>query len=118
MASPKTASLEPSVGITSVSGSSATPKRRPAHSAIAARSSGSPTALGYGASGAIAAASASRMNAGVSSRGSPIPKSISSTPAARSRARSCSSRTNGYVPKPASTGESRTRHVPNASSTP
>ena len=41
-ASPKTASLEPSVGMTCVSGSSAAPKRRPAHAAIAARSSGRP----------------------------------------------------------------------------
>ena len=100
-----------------MSGSSVAPKRRAAQPAIAARSSGSPTALGYGASGVIASASTSRMNAGVSSRGSPIPKSMISTPAARSRARACSSRTNGYVPSPASTGERRTRHVPKASST-
>ena len=41
-----TASLEPNVGTTSESGSSATPNRRAAHAAIAARSSGRPSACG------------------------------------------------------------------------
>src|SRR5688572_12482716 len=48
------------------------------------------------------------MNAGVSSRGSPMPKSMISTPAARSRTRACSSRTKGYVASPSRTGERRT----------
>ncbi len=42
----KIASLLPSVGTTSVPGSSSTPKRRAAQAAIASRSSGSPTAAG------------------------------------------------------------------------
>ena len=42
----KIASLLPSVGMISVSGSSLAPKRRAAQAAIASRSSGSPTAAG------------------------------------------------------------------------
>ena len=42
-----------------------------------------------------AAISASRMNAGVSSRGSPTPKSMKSTPSAWSRRFASSRRTNG-----------------------
>ena len=42
----KIASLLPSVGMISVSGSSFAPKRLAAHAAIASRNSGSPTAAG------------------------------------------------------------------------
>ena len=48
------------------------------------------------------------MNSGVSSRGSPMPKSIRSAPAASARRRASSRRTNGYVSRPARTGFSRT----------
>src|SRR5207248_1534396 len=44
----------------------------------------------------------------VGSRGSPLPKSISSTPAAARRRFACSSLTNGYVPVAARAGESST----------
>ena len=43
----KIASFEPSVGMSSRSGSSVTPKRRATQPAIAARSSGKPSAFGY-----------------------------------------------------------------------
>src|SRR3954471_6188925 len=49
------------------------------------------------------------MNASVGSRGSPLPKSISSIPRARSRRFASSSRTKGYVPVAARTGERRMR---------
>src|SRR5919205_4395061 len=51
--------------------------------------------------------SAWRIRGSVGSIGSPLPKSISSTPAACRRRFACSSRTNGYVPVSASTGERR-----------
>ena len=87
-ASEKTTSLEPCVGTTSASGSSATPKRRPTHAATAARSSGSPAADGYADTGwaSSAATSAAGTNAGVGSRGSPTPKSMTSTPRAAAAA--------------------------------
>src|SRR5438105_8955615 len=48
------------------------------------------------------------MSGSVGSRGSPLPKSISSTPAAARRRFACSSLTNGYVPVAARAGESST----------
>ena len=65
-------------------GSRLTEKRLRSHAAIADRSSGSPAASGYGDTGSASTASTSarRMNAGVSSRGSPTPKSIRRTPRA------------------------------------
>src|SRR5262245_22626929 len=47
------------------------------------------------------------MKAGVGSRGSPMPKSISSSPDSTIRRRASSSRTNGYVGSVSSTGERR-----------
>ena len=48
------------------------------------------------------------MNAGVRSRGSPMPKSISSMPRADASALQSSSRVNGYCARSARTGESCT----------
>ena len=50
------------------------------------------------------------MNAGVCSRGSPTPKSITSIPRARASARHSSRRANGYCASPARIGESCTAH--------
>src|SRR3954454_7410259 len=44
------------------------------------------------------------MNGGVSSRGSPTPKSITGTPRSTSRRLASVSRTNGYVRRPVRTG--------------
>ena len=55
------------------------------------------------------------MNAGVSSRGSPMPKSMTSTPAAAAARVASLRRTNGYVPRPGEHGGEP--HVANASST-
>src|SRR5919199_5483910 len=52
-----------------------------------------------------ASTSAFRIAASVGSIGSPLPKSISSTPSASSRRFACSSLTNGYVPVARSAGE-------------
>ena len=77
----KIASLEPSVGRTSVPASSVgaeaplDPARRSPRAAPAA-----PRPAGRSTSAQRAAPSASRMNGGVSSRGSPMPKSTTSTP--------------------------------------
>ena len=60
------------------------------------RSSGRPAARGYDEVGTIASRRASRMNAGVSSRGSPTPKSISSRPASNASCLRRSSSSNGY----------------------
>ena len=48
------------------------------------------------------------MNAGVTSRGSPMPKSISSMPRAAASAFQSSRRANGYCASSARTGESCT----------
>src|SRR5919204_2060178 len=53
-------------------------------------------------------ASACRIRASVGSCGSPLPRSISSSPVACSRRFAWSSLTNGYVPVSRSTGETRT----------
>ena len=55
------------------------------------------------------------MNAGVSSRGSPIPKLMTSTPDAASARVASVSRTNGYVRRPVEHGGQL--HLANASST-
>ena len=95
-ASEKIGSLLPSVGIRSVEGSSVTPNRRSAHATIASRSSGRPAARGYDDVGPTAARIASRMNAGVSSRGSPTPRSIKARPASIASCFRRSSSSNGY----------------------
>ena len=82
----KIASLEPSVGSTCVSGSSAAPKRRASPAGDRLAQLGQPVApTGRWRAARAPPTSAARMNAGVSSRGSPMPKSIRSTPSARSR---------------------------------
>ena len=68
------------------------------------RSSGRPAASGYGARSGSASISAWRIIGSVGSFGSPLPKSITSTPRAASSRRVSSSRTNGYVAIPASVG--------------
>src|SRR5215217_5351857 len=81
----KTHSLAPSTGMISDSGSRATPKRRSKKRAKASRSSGRPRFDGYwwvpGSLAAVARASITGWGVGVS--GSPIPRLITSTPAAR-----------------------------------
>ena len=72
----KIASFDPNVGTSSVAGSTRTSKRRSIQPAIAARSSGSPGARGYDDTSSTDARSACRMKDGVTSRGSPVPKSI------------------------------------------
>src|SRR6476659_7171561 len=57
------------------------------------------------------AASASRMNAGVTSRGSPMPKSISSMPSAAASTFQSSRRAKGYCASSVSTGERRMRRT-------
>ncbi len=105
-ANEKIASFDPSVGTISVAGSTETPNRRATHAATASRSSGSPVARGYEETSVMPATSASRMKRGVTSSGSPIPKSISSMPRRRASAFHSSSRVNGYCARSASTGES------------
>ena len=108
-ASEKIASFEPYVGTISVSGSSSTPKRRP-H-----QPRGGVAQLGQAGGervGRALAAPRRRAPAGcigsVGSFGSPLPKSITSTPCATRRRRASSRRTNGYVAMPASVGAIRT----------
>ena len=100
------ASLEPSVGITSV----VRVQRRTEAALDPARDRraqlGQPLGERVGRLGSSAAASASRMNGGVSSRGSPTPKSIDRRCRAPRASRLASvSRTKGYVRRPGSTGE-------------
>src|SRR5438105_1742759 len=94
--------------MTSVSGSSSTPNRRSHQPATALRSSGSPSASGYVEISVRLSARARLIIGSVGSRGSPLPKSISSTPSAASRRFASSSLTNGYVPVAARAGESST----------
>jgi len=75
-----TASFEPFAGRTCVSGSSVTPKRRSHQRAMASRSERRPSTVGYDERAGTCALSASAMNAGVISRGSPIDRSMTSTP--------------------------------------
>ena len=106
-ANEKIASFEPSVGTISVSGSTvdAEAARDPRGDRLAElRQPGG--ARVRRDRRAIPATSASRMNAGVTSRGSPMPKSISSIPRARASAFHSSSRVNGYCARSARTGES------------
>src|ERR671914_276620 len=71
------------------------PKRRPHQAATASRSSGRPCASGYLDVSPTASTSAARISAGVGSRGSPTPKSISSTPLAATRRFATSTRSSG-----------------------
>ena len=90
------------------SGSTWTPKRRPIQPRDRLAQLRQPGARGYDDTSSTAATSASRMNAGVGSRGSPTPKSITSMPRRRASARQSSSRANGYCARPARMGESCT----------
>ncbi len=81
-------SFEPLVGITWVIGSTVTANLRCTYDAIASRSSSVPAAVGYWDTSGTASLSASAINTGVGSRGSPIEKSVRGSPAsARSSAR-------------------------------
>src|SRR5947208_11380301 len=104
-ASRKIASFEPYVGTISVSGSRSTSKRRAHQPATARRSSGNPSASGYPIRSRSPSTSAARIAGSVGSIGSPLPKSISSTPSAAGRRLACSSLTNGYVPVARRAGE-------------
>ena len=79
----KIASFDPVVGSTWVSGSTSLPKRRRTYPAIASRRTPSPRVVGYCDTSGTARRRASGMKGAVGSRGSPIEKSISLSPASR-----------------------------------
>ena len=69
------ASLAPAQGRISPSGSSESAKRRERYAATALRNAGVPEIDGYWETSGTASRNAARMNPGVGSRGSPMPKS-------------------------------------------